>query len=124
MTRQFVRLVLQSALLVAASGLTSAASAQDSSGFCLYMYSDWDMQGDDYYVRQGATVRQLNPAYNNDAISSFEVMPGCNCRIYEDFDLGGEMLSLDARYFRITVSRIEGEWNDKISSIQCDGPAR
>jgi hypothetical protein len=125
MTRQFVRVVLlQSALLLAALGLTSAASAQDASGFCMYAFNDWDMEGDDYYVRQGTTVNRLDPTYNNDAISSFEVIRGCTCRIYEHFDLGGDVVTLDARYFRITVSKIDSEWNDTISSNQCDGRRR
>lgn len=121
MTRQLIRLVLQSALLAAALSLTSAASAQDSAGFCMYAYNDWDMEGRDFYVRMGETVSQLHPSYNNDAISSFEVMRGCNCRIYEHYDRSGELVTIDARYFGITVWRIEGEWNDRISSIQCDG---
>ena len=87
----------------------------------MYAFNDWDMEGDDYYVRRGATVNQLNPNYNNDAISSFEVIKGCICRIYEHYDLQGDMLTLDARYFRIVVPKIDSEWNDIISSIQCEG---
>jgi hypothetical protein len=84
----------------------------------MYLYTDWDMEGRAFYVRKGETVSRINSAYN-DQISSFEVLRGCNCRIYEDWDLGGDMVSLDARFFQITVSQIEDDWNDAISSIQC-----
>lgn len=120
MTTRFVRAVLQAALLLGPLGLTFAASAQDAAGHCLHLYTDWDLKGDAFAVGPGETAGQLNEVFN-DAISSFEAFEGCSCRIYEHFDREGEVIPIDARYFPITVSRIQYNWNDRISSIQCDG---
>lgn len=96
---------------IALIGLTGVAAAQ---GMCRF-YEDVDFGGRRLIVREGQSRDFVDGEFWNDRISSARISPGCSARVTIDTDGEGDERELEGR-----VRDLGPEWNDQISSIDCD----